>query len=662
MAGDIFAFAQDIFSVALFENKLAFVCAIFLFLGALSLGLLVIPEKFGRPAVRALTGMPLLFIFGGSLDIALYALGIDITVAGIFTVLIAVGLFACAVYFKKIQALCEWKEAKMLLGLLLIGYLIMYFGWGETKDGTIRAVSGAWGDGVLHVLNAEAFKLRGASDFSMPAYSGENFHEPFGYDFVAGVLLSLKFTLGAAFTLPAAGLLASLLALGGNLTAILVRTRKNVVGNRLNIVVPVITTGIFTVFASGLQWIIMPQTHGLWGLGKFFGVHDPVWDKQEQLGLIWANHINTFASQKHLLLAECFLMLLASVFVFVLNEGKLTGKTKKIFFGVLALATGLLPLFHAHAFIAAALLWFVFWVIRPTKKIFILGLLIIIIAAPIFMLFGGAVSRAGFTQIEIGYMANAGIFPWVVFWLVNLGAFLPIAIIALLNNKNGKMGFILGIPAIVLFVLGNVVQFQPYLWDNYKIFVFAWFLAMPLVVSEMFCWIEGRKSKISAVAFSVLIAVVFLSEIMTTVSETATYLDFRRNFPLFFSEERALVKKEENDLPKDAVVLAATNIVHKDPVTLTGRNLFLGYGGWIWTRGLPLYDKEIKIDAILRSDSENELCENLRIAGVTHIVVNYNSAESWLLKSSAFVKESMGLDSIGMQTKIISTADVCSRQ
>ena len=660
MAGDIIAFARDIFSVALFENKLAFVSALLLLLGTLSLGLLVVPEKFGRPAVRALTGFPLLFIFGGSLCVVLYAIGINIFFAGILTVVIAVVLFGCAVYLKKIQSLFKWKEAGILIGLLLAGYLLMYFGWGEAKDGTISAISGSWADGVLHTLNAEAFKLRGASDFSMPAYAGENFHEPFGYDFVAGVLLSLGFTIGAAFTIPAAGLLASLLGLVGNLTAVLVRIRKGISNNKLRVVGPVVTAGIFTVFASGLQWIIMSQIHGLWNIGKFFGIHSPVWDKQEQIGLIWANHINTFASQKHLLLAECFLMLIASALVFLLTERKLSKNSKKIFFGALVLATGLLPLFHAHAFIAAALLWLVFWIIRPTKKIFFLGLLIIIVAAPIFMLFGGAVSRTGFTQIAVGYMANAGLFSWAVFWLVNLGAFLPITIIALLNKKNGHARLLLGIPAIALFVLGNVVQFQPYLWDNYKIFIFAWFLIMPLVVVEMFSWVVERKNRVITVAFSVLIAVIFLSEIMTTVSETATYFNFRRNFPLFTSEERILAKEMENDLPKNAVILAATNVVHKDPVTLTGRNLFLGYGGWIWTRGLELLGKERKIDTILESDSEKILCENLRGAGVTHIVVNYNSAKSWLPKSSDFVRESLKLDSIGMQTGVISTADVCA--
>jgi hypothetical protein len=353
-------------------------------------------------------------------------------------------------------------------------------------------------------------------------------------------------------------------------------------------------------------------------------------------------------------------MLLSSAFVFILTQEGLSGKNKKIFIGTLALATGLLPIFHAHAFIVAALLWLVFWAIRPTKKIFFLGLLIIIIAAPIFILFGGAVSRTGFTQITIGYMAKPALFSWVFFWLVNLGAILPITIIAMFGKKHGIARLVLEIPALILFLLGNVVQFQPYLWDNYKIFVFAWFLIMPVTVSEMFSWLEGCKSRISVVAFSVLIVVVFLSEIMTTVSETATYFNFRRNFPLFTSEERLLAKEMEKDLPKNAVVLAATNIVHKDPVTLTGRNLFFGYGGWIWTRGLSLFTKEEKIDLILSSDSGKVLCESLESAGITHIVINYNSSRSWLPKSSGFVIESLGLDSIGMQTKIVTTTDICA--
>ena len=322
MFNTIQLFILDLLSASNFQTPFAWAEGVVLLLGALSLGLFVMPSSITRGSVRALAGVPLFFIVGGALAGLLYYFGVGVFVSGNILVLIALGLLISAIISGRIKDLLHWNEIILLLGLFIISYLLMFFGWSETSDGTIRAISGSWGDGVLHTLNAEAFKIRQGGNFVMPAFAGQNFHEPFGYDFVSGVLLSLGFTIGGAFAMPATALLASLLAVSARFTSYILSNRfgekigywpKRLAG---------VMTMVLVVLGSGLQWIVMPLTEKIWTWSGFFGVHDPVWDKNEALGIAWANHLNTLVSQKHLLLAASFLAVLSFVLYWILKENQ----------------------------------------------------------------------------------------------------------------------------------------------------------------------------------------------------------------------------------------------------------------------------------------------------------------------------------------------------
>jgi len=671
-------FIRDLLLASNFQSPLACFESLVLLLGALSLGLFVLPCNIARGSVRALAGVPLFFILGGALAGLLYYFGVGVFISGNILVIIALGLFIGAILSGRIKDLLHWNEIILLLSLFIVSYLLMFFGWGETRDGTIRAISGSWGDGVLHTLNAEAFKIRQGGNFAMPAFAGENFHEPFGYDFVSGLLRSLGFTIGGSFTLPASALLASLMATIGTFTSYLLRKRFAVgaipaiaeatVGrHELHLRVATLVAMLLVVLGSGLQWIVMPTIGHLWKLSNYFGVHDPVWDKNEALGIAWANHLNTLVSQKHLLLAAAFLVVLSFILYWLLVEEKDVIRDRPFFAKngrslicvIFVIASGLLPFFHAHAFIAVAILWFVFWILRPKKKIFGAGVVVAVIALPIFLSFGAAVSCAGFTTLHLGYLVNTGIGPWILSWVVNLGLFLPITIYAISNKKWGRNRWLIAVPVIVLFVLGNIIQFQPYLWDNYKLFLFAWFLILPFFVAQLFAWITMAENKVTKIMIALVVIGIFITMVLTTISETATYFNFRNNYPLFTPTDRLIAKKLNDVLPREAVVLAGTNNYHKGPVTLTGRDLVLGYGGWIWTRGMDLAGREAQINKVLQSRDTAVLCQNLVQLRVTHIVVDLPTAADWQLVSSEFVTKAFGLISVGEQVSVLETSQFC---
>lgn len=604
-------FLRDLTSPALFEMWFAGIIAMLLLFGAMALGLLVMPQAAARPAVRALAGFPLFFLFGGTLGIVVYLAGGTVRIGLVTVLVLSVGTSAlCTKRLLRTlsrprndQLLLWGHELALLVGLLLVGFLLAFFGWGETNDGTIRAMSGAWGDGPLHTLNAEAFRIRHGPDLSFPAFAGESFHEPFGYDFVAAMLREAGFTVGGAFALPAAGLLACLLGVAAHLAGKFGSAAKRF----LSIIVQ---TGILLFGFGGLQWAVMAFRNKTWSPGVFFGIHQPAWAKIEELGLVWDSHLNTFSSQKHLLLAAAFLLVLVMILLesYQRPPRETPARTLLIF----SIATGMLPLFHTHGFLAAGLIWLTVFALTRSRQVFWLGILALVLAFPTILWQARLFGREGFLSFTPGWMGG-GVFGWIALWAINLGVFLPLIAIAArraVSTKN-RSALIALVPAGALFVLANVVQFQPYRWDNFKLFLLAWLLLLPLVVAEMNRW----RFVGASIAGWGLVFVMSL----TTLADLATHFRFRATYPVYTSADRAVGRRLDAELPRDAVVLAHTDTAHNHPLTLIGRTLVAGYGGWLWTRNYAWAERSALLDAVWSAEPA-QFCALAARFGITHVV------------------------------------------
>jgi hypothetical protein len=220
---------------------------------------------------------------------------------------------------------------------------------------------------------------------------------------------------------------------------------------------------------------------------------------------------------------------------------------------------------------------------------------------------------------------------WIVFWVINLGLFLPLILLSLTKKDDWNGRWLLGIPAVGLFVIGNLIQFQPYRWDNHKVFLFALLLALPLVIEELMHWIYGHTHdhRWSVPVRWGSVILVLLSLTLTTFSEVATYLQFRASFPAYTSEARAAGNALDAALPRNAIIIGVMDTVHNHPATLTGRTLFMGYAGWIWTRGLAYTDRTSKISSLGKAKSISEVCVIAAQTGATHLVLGPEERTVW---------------------------------
>src|SRR5262249_46312217 len=84
---------------------------------------------------------------------------------------------------------------------------------------------------------------------------------------------------------------------------------------------------------------------------------------------------------------------------------------------------------------------------------------------------------------QVGWVATPDSWPW--FWLKNLGLFIPLLVLALadrtLASPTARRFLWATMP---IFVIANLVVFQPWDWDNTKVLMY-WFLGTCILVAAL---------------------------------------------------------------------------------------------------------------------------------------------------------------------------------
>jgi hypothetical protein len=172
--------------------------------------------------------------------------------------------------------------------------------------------------------------------------------------------------------------------------------------------------------------------------------------------------------------------------------------------GVIA---GMLPLIHAHSFIATMGVAGVLALINIKKwrewLAFIVVASVIAIPQMLWSTHGSAVStKAIHSAGKFGWgHANENVF-W--FWFKNTGFFIPLLVAALALEKlidtwSRASSLLFYLPFTLCFIVPNMVKLAPWIWDNIKI-LFYWWIASAPIVALLLAKLVGRR--FSATGFS----------------------------------------------------------------------------------------------------------------------------------------------------------------
>src|SRR6266705_6290690 len=231
---------------------------------------------------------------------------------------------------------------------------------------------------------------------------------------------------------------------------------------------------------------------------------------------------------------------------------------------------GLLPLIHAHSFIAVMMVGAFLALInlRRWREWFLFFLVASIIAIPqlLWSTHGTAVSTRAFIAWQFGWDRSNENFFW--FWFKNTGLFIPLLITALLWKSEDYLVprrlLFFYLPFTLCFIVPNLVKLAPWIWDNVKVLFYWWIASAPLVALLLARLWEGKfLNRVLAVAFLIILTLAGALDVFALVSSRSDWQEFDRA-GVNFAEE---VKKVT---PPRAMILHAP--IHNTPIFLTGRD------------------------------------------------------------------------------------------
>lgn len=336
-----------------------------------------------------------------------------------------------------------------------------------------------------------------------------------------------------------------------------------------------------------------------------------------------------------------------------------TIKLKQIILSAIIL--GLMPIIHTHSFLAAFIIlsfWFIGditsntkfdltkrkikeWPTIKIKNWLSLLLITSLISLPLLNKFfiGNITQTQNFIKFYPGWLAKSYQMDWFEFWWRNwlLVPWLSFAGLLIIGKKNLKNFFIF-LPFIFIFIIANLFLFQPFAWDNTKLFAWSSLGFSYLTVYALFQFLEN-KQKIINIPYKIKVVIVSLLFLVTILSGLLDLHYIVRHdlhhHVMYTQEELELTKWVKANTETNSIWLTGDKHNHF-VFNLAGRQTILTYRGWLWTHGynyLPIERDVLNIYSKPES--------NLALLGkykIDYIVIGENEKTVWKANEKAFIE------------------------
>ncbi len=442
------------------------------------------------------------------------------------------------------------------------------------QNGLIISRGGLYGDTAFHNSQITGFAYQGIPLLN-PIYSGIPFRYPFLVNFFAACLLKLGMSLRLALILPQIS----------NFLAFL--TLFHVFSKRMTT-----HSGVFFSFLVLLLG---------WGFGFVSYLNDSIATGSWAVTKEYTNNLQDFRMQNFItalflpqrgMLSGFVIGLLLTV-CFLFQEGPLT-RRQGAWLGVLL---GILPLWHAHSFLFLSfslLFWMTFryrshWE-NNRHGILTFACVSAALSLPVMIWFSQQLSPS--MRLQYGWTTPQQNI--ILFWINNTGLAIPLALFSIRQPAIKRELYVFA-PALIVFLAANFIVFQPWAWDDIKLFVWVFLFVSVLAggyLGALFS--RGPGFKIATfILLLILTASGTLSIIQLLSPGFVTTIYDRHDIDL-----AEWVRK--NTSPFSTFLISD---VPAHPVTgLAGRSPFLGYPGHVWTHGIDYRPRLAIQKRILQGD------------------------------------------------------------
>ncbi|MBK5255965.1 MAG: hypothetical protein JJE39_08025 [Vicinamibacteria bacterium] len=458
----------------------------------------------------------------------------------------------------------------------------------ETDTGIATSDRHNFGDLPFHMSIAAGFAYGDNFPPDHPELAGVPLTYPFFCDLLSAMILTVGGSWRDAFFWPT-------FFLGLSVVVALVRFGEAITGSRA---LGRAGAGL-TFFSGGLGFIALSSTESLtrwWTLGPDLTANDA--------GIRYANFVTTlFIPQRSILFGWPLLFFGLALLIDGLKKTPTADGTpsQSSLWQRAGVVASLLPLVHAHSFavMGFCFLFLSVQVERAAIPAFIRGVAPLAVPAVLFMLTHNSLSTGRFLAWQPGFDGGAG-HPFS-YWLMNGGLFLPLVVIGI-ARASASVRFPAS-PFLALFVLANLFRMSPWIWDNMKFLAPAHAGLAPFAsLALASLWKQSRAGKAASV-LAFVVATLSGSLDIAKVALSGEYGIFSRT-DLVFAE------KVRRATPSNATILTAPT--HNHAVLLSGRRLFLGYEGHLWSQGLDYSERKPVAAALFRGEPQPPKSASLR--------------------------------------------------
>ena len=493
--------------------------------------------------------------------------------------------FCCFLFWKK-RALCSLKGSwagyryafAALIPLFLLGCVLFLTHIIPERDGILYAGQSTFGDLPLHLGLVTSLSVQGTFPPDYSIYPGTAVGYPFLCDSVSATFHVLGANLRFCMLLPAI-FAYGLVLLGAYCFFQRWLRRSNV---------SVLATLLFFL-GGGFGFVYFFDRLQAYpgNLLRIFQAFYQTPTNYTDYGLLWVNPIADMLIPQRATLFGWALLFPA---LYLLRRAAFEEEYK--LFVPLGVLAGGMPLVHTHSFFALGVISFVFLcraVIRWDNKKVLLGWVLygitaLALAAPQLICFTFQ-QAGGFLELQFNWANTTDTFLW--FYIKNWGLLfllLPIAFYRLSGREKAFYG-----GALVLWVLVELIQFQPNPYDNNKL-LFVCFAFTCGIVANLLCDLYQRLKewKGRQMLAAMVLITLFLSGTLTLGRELVS------EYQLFDQDEiEAAAFIQEHSEP-DALFLTANN--HNNLVSsLTGRNILCGTSSYLYFHGIGFETREQRV-------------------------------------------------------------------
>ncbi len=508
-----------------------------------------------------------------------------------------------------------------------------------TSEGMFTGLLNNFGDLPFHVSVITSFAFGNNFPPQDPTYAGVSFTYPFLTDFISAIFVRTGLNLRESMFIENFILALAFVGLLHRWALVMLRDR-----------LAAIATPIIVLLNGGFGWILLWQQskaseQGLYGALKnlppsFTIIPDTVWR--------WGNAISTLLVPQRGMLLGLPLAVIVFTHWWLATEGERQpgdreisanqddGKAKKLTktqkknaghgkgglpapkrrqsldsshtpapfllqirpwhkMAAAGVVAGLLPLVHAHSFIAVMGVGFFIGLLQRRWRlwaVFFITASLVAVPQMFWSTHQSAVDATKFFEWHLGWDRGKESAVW--FWFRNTGLFIPLLVTAILWRGReylvSKPLLFFYLPFLLCFLVPNVIKLAPWVWDNIKILYYWWLASAPLVALLLArLWRYGTPVKLLVIGLFCAITLAGALDVAAITLRSNRYEIFDTR-GIRFSE---LVKQVTE--PSARIVHAP---VHNHPVFLTGRRSLMGYPGHIWTHGLEFSEREAEIRRI----------------------------------------------------------------